>query len=350
MRFRSVIAGDPRALTEDDLVAAIAEVITAARGSKVTIGIGDDAAAWRPSRSHLSVISTDALVEGVHFTRDTIAPGELGERALGAALSDLAAMGARPVLATIGLGLPNTISADFVCELYRGINSLAMRTRTTIAGGDIVRAGEIGLCVTVVGEVRGSHLKRRGGARPGDVIAVTGLLGASRAGLEIIKQPALLTSVATARDRAALEEAVRVHRIPQPRLQEGAWLAASTSVTAMMDISDGLSTDLIRMCGASGCSAELQTIPAALAAVYVAEQLGQDSDGFTLSAGEDFELLLAVRSRAFQYLARRFRLRFRRELHDIGTFNEGKGVFRRKGQTTERLESSGWDHLEARPI
>lgn len=292
----------------------------------------------------MSVISTDSLVEGVHFTRYTITPHELGERALGAALSDLAAMGARPVLATVALGLPSTVSAPFVCELYRGINTLALRTRTIIAGGDIVRAAEISLCVTVVGEVRRSHLKRRNGARAGDAIAVTGLLGASRAGLEILKQPALLTSAA-AHERVALEDAVRLHRTPQPRLREGAWLAASTSVTAMMDISDGLSTDLARMSAASGCSAELQTIPAAPAALYVAEHTGEAPEGFTLSAGEDFELLLAVRKRAFQYLARRFRLRFGRELHCIGAFTEGSGLFLHKGQAKQRLESKGWDHL-----
>ncbi|MBC5829463.1 MAG: thiamine-phosphate kinase [Candidatus Eremiobacteraeota bacterium] len=325
-------------------MAAVTALISGPHGKRLAVGVGDDAAAWRPSRSNLSVISTDAAIEGVHFTLNTMAPRDLGARALGAALSDLAAMGARPVLATIAMGLPHTVSVSFVCELYRGLNALALKTRTVIAGGDIVRAPGVSLCVTVVGEVSRAHLKRRSDARAGDVLAVTGLLGASRAGLRILQQPQLLAS-ADARDEPAMHEAVRIHRTPEPRLREGAWLAASTSVHAMMDLSDGLSTDLARMCRASGCSAEIQVVPVAQAARHVAKRTGEDADAFALGGGEDFELLLAVRKRSFAHLARRFHVRFRRELHCIGAFIEGTGVFLRTTGARKPLESSGWDHL-----
>ncbi len=284
-------------------------------------------------------------MEGVHFSLGTISPDELGARALGSALSDLAAMGARPVLATIALGLPKTVNTEYVCELYRGLNALASKTGTLVAGGDIVRSPGLSLCVTVVGEVSRSHLKRRDGARAGDTIAVTGLLGASRAGLAILQQSRLRGS-GDDQERPEYQEALRVHRTPQPRLREGAWLAASTSVQGMMDISDGLSLDLARMCEASKCSAEIQAIPVAPTAAYVAEQLGEDPTDWALSGGEDYELLVAVRRRAFPHLARRFRLHFGRELHCVGAFGEGTGIFLREVTGRRPLPSKGWDHLQ----
>ena len=141
---------------------------------------------WKPSRSAESVITTDALVEDVHFTRDGMSPEEIGHRALASNLSDIAAMGARPVLATIALGVSRTTHGDWILAFYRGMAALARSSGTALAGGDIVRAPSIALSITVVGEVRPSNRKTRDGARPGDVLAVTGPLGGSRAGLEIV--------------------------------------------------------------------------------------------------------------------------------------------------------------------
>ncbi len=253
-------------------------------------------------------------------------------------------MGARPVLATIALGLSQWVRIDWVSALYSGLNEFALRARTLIAGGDIVRSPVISLCVTVIGEVGRSHLQRRNGARPGDTIAVTGALGASRAGLMLLQQKASLLAANEA-ECPALEEAVRRHRRPQPRLREGAWLAASSALHAMMDISDGLSSDLARMCEASGCAAELETIPISSAARWVSAQLQENADDFALAGGEDFELLVAVRERAFRNLAQRFSHRFGLDLHRIGHFTTGAGIYRRKGTARERLVITGWDHL-----
>ena len=154
-------------------------------GERLLVGIGDDAAAWQPSRSNRSVITTDALVEGVHFTRAAMSARDAGHRALAANLSDVAAMGARPVLATIALGFPPDTDPAWLLEAYDGIAALAKRARCAIAGGDLTRAPAIAFAITVVGEVRASNLKTRAGARPGDVVAVTGPLGASRAGLRL---------------------------------------------------------------------------------------------------------------------------------------------------------------------
>jgi thiamine-monophosphate kinase len=298
-------------------------VLSSPKGSRVTLGIGDDAAAWRPSRSHLSVITTDALVENVHFTRRRAAFDEIGHRALAANLSDIAAMGATARLATIALGLPKDADPAALVEIYRGIDGLARSSKVEIAGGDIVRAAELFISITVVGEVRPTSLKRRSGARARDVVAVTGELGGSR---------------------ADLDGNVR-GRLPLPRLAEGAWLGRSRNVHALMDISDGLSTDLARMTSASQCGAIVDNVPVAQRARAAAEKLGEDPARYAAAGGEDFELLAAIEPRSFAYLSSRFSKRFGRPLLRVGTFRAGNGVALRDGASEVPLEPSGWDHL-----
>ncbi|MBV9148372.1 MAG: thiamine-phosphate kinase [Candidatus Eremiobacteraeota bacterium] len=294
-------------------------MLRAPHGRKIVIGMGDDAAAWRPSRSHLSVISTDALVENVHFRLGEATLEEIGYRACAANVSDIAAMGARPVLATVAIGLPQRIEPDDVLEIYRGIDRLARSVKIEIAGGDIVRSAELFISLTVVGEVSPTSLKRRSGARVNDVAAVTGPLGASRAALES-----------------------KAHHLPPPRVAEGMWLARSRSVHAMMDISDGLSTDLARMAVASNCGAIVDQIPVAETARKFAISRGEDAQRFAAAGGEDFELLAAIAPRAFNYLSGRFRKRFGRPLLRVGVFREEAGIERVGGG--EPLPA-GWDHL-----
>ena len=197
------------------------------------VGIGDDAAAWRPSRSHLSVITTDALVDGVHFLSGSMDASSIGHRAMAANLSDIAAMGARPVLATVALGVPPGTDEAWLVAAYRGLVALANAHGTAIVGGDVVRATALTLALTVVGEVSPSRLKRRDAGLPGDVVAVTGPLGASRAGLELVQVPHIAV------DRASRVAALAAFATPAPRVAEGRWLAASVHVRAMMDVSMG---------------------------------------------------------------------------------------------------------------
>ncbi|MDQ2679589.1 MAG: thiamine-phosphate kinase [Candidatus Eremiobacteraeota bacterium] len=325
-------------MNEDELVRALREIVEHNPGKKPLLGIGDDAAGWRPSRSHVSVISCDALIEGVHFTMEMPAV-DIGHRAMAANLSDIAAMGARPVLATIALGIPAHVSTDTILEIYRGMAALAGSSQTTIVGGDIVTAPVLVLSITIVGEVRATHLKRRSGARPGDILAVTGPLGASRAGLELSASP-------TALNGELRTQALQAHRHPIPRLREGAWLAASAYVHAMMDISDGLSTDLARLCAQSACGAVIEDVPIAPCARAVAEFRGEDPAIYALAGGEDFELAVAVQPRAFGYLAGRYRKHFGADLIAVGRFNSGKGVLTRDGDEKRELAATGWDHLK----
>ncbi|HEY5425078.1 MAG TPA: thiamine-phosphate kinase [Candidatus Tumulicola sp.] len=321
-------------LLEDDVVAAIRTVLEPVANRSIVLGIGDDAALWQPSRSNRSAITTDMLVEDVHFTRASMSLEDAGWRAMMANASDLAAMGARPVLATVALGLPPGTRVDEVIELYRGLASAALAVRLDIVGGDLSRAPVLTISVAAVGEVRASNVKTRSGGHPGGVLAVTGRLGAARAGLD-------LTTASGTIDADLEREALRAFRRPHARCAEGRFLGASRNVEAMIDCSDGLSTDLDRLCAASGCGALLDDVPVAESARAVALRTGQDSERYALAGGEDFELLVAVRPRAFAHLAARFAARFGRTLHRVGTLRTQPGVALRG----EPVERTGWDHF-----
>jgi thiamine-monophosphate kinase len=299
-----------------------------------TVGIGDDAALWQPSRSHRSAISTDMLVEGVDFTRDAMSVRDVGWRAMAANVSDLAAMGAKPVLATVALGFPESTTLDEIVELYRGIAECAAGAKLVVAGGDLSRAATLTVAITVVGEVRPSNVKTRAGGRPGDVVAVTGPLGAARAGLELTRNPKLI-------DGYLRDEALNAFRRPAPRDGEGRFLGASRNVTAMIDCSDGLSTDLTRLAAASGCGAVVESVPLARSARVVAQACGEDPERFGLAGGEDFELIAAIRPRAFPHLAARYAARFKRELLRVGVLRAEPGVVWKDAA----LKPSGWDHF-----
>jgi thiamine-monophosphate kinase len=323
-------------VTEDELIGKLHAIVERAAPTALLVGIGDDAAVWQPSRSHRSVITTDALVEGVHFTRDAMSAGDIGHRALASNLSDIAAMGAKPVLATIAFGVGPGADEAWMLDCYRGIAALAERTHCAIAGGDIVRSPAITLAITIVGEVRASNLKLRSGMQPGDVIAVTGPLGASRAGLAVaLEHPELAGD-------AAAPDVVRAFRTPEPRLAEGAWLAASRNVRAMMDTSDGLSTDLARMARASKLGATIETLPLSEATRAIAQRAGANAGDWALDGGEDFELLVAVTSRAFTHLAGRFHARFGKPLLRVGIATAEAGLRHADGRA---IASAGWDHL-----
>jgi thiamine-monophosphate kinase len=306
---------------------------------RIRLGIGDDAAAWRPSRSHLSVIGSDALVDGVHFRSDAMEARAIGHRAMAANLSDIAAMGACPVLATVALGVGPAAGEDWILDCYRGMHALARRYGTAIVGGDIVRSPATLLSITVVGEVAPSHLCTRDGGKPGDLLVVTGPLGASRAGLEVMRRSLDLDDTT----RAA---ALRAFAEPEPRIAEGRWLGRSVSLHAMLDCSDGLALDVSRLARASGCGATLLDIPIAAAATAVALAAGDDAHRYALEGGEDFELIAAIAPRALEHLAERFERHFGRPLIPIGRLDPEPGLRLMDTDGSARdLAPSGWDHL-----
>ena len=247
-------------------------------------GIGDDAAVVRARP--LCVVSVDAMVEGTHFS---LAPGrssarEVGHRALASALSDLAAMGAQAGEAYLVLGLPAGFGECEALELLRAARALASATGATIAGGDVVAAPALTVSVTAVGWAElGDRLVGRDGAEPGDLVGVTGSLGAAGAALAVLE--------GRAHRVAAAEPLLARARQPQPRLREGRALARA-GVHAMIDLSDGLASDAGHIGRASGASVQivLEALPLAEGVAEVSRVLGEPPWRLAAAAGEDFEL------------------------------------------------------------
>jgi thiamine-monophosphate kinase len=259
-------------------------------GPRVRVGSGDDAAVTVPGGA--TATSVDALVEGVHFRRDTTSLTQIGRKALAAALSDLAAMGAGPGEAYVTVGVPADLDEAGCLELFDGIVALATETGTTVAGGDVTRAPALTLAVTVVGHAPSAEwLVSRGGAQPGDALVLTGEIGGAAAGLLLLEHPELASAVPE-------ETAGRLRRRqldPTPRLAAGQALAAA-GARAMIDLSDGLGGDAGHLGAASGVRIRIDAgaLPLAPGVAEIATAAGRDPLELAASGGEDYELLAAL--------------------------------------------------------
>jgi len=283
------------------------ELIRAIRGAAtrhqpgVQVGIGDDCAVLETAPGERLLVTTDLLLEDVHFRHRYATPRDIGWKALAVNLSDVAAMGGRPRWALVALGCPSGVRAEEVRDFFEAALALADEHDVVVVGGDTSssRAGWV-VNVTLLGTTAGRPVLRSG-ARPGDVVAVTGMLGRARAGLAVLDGGAVPGSL----DTAARDEVVRAHLRPRPRVREGQWLGAASGVTAMIDLSDGLATDLRHVADESGVGARVQLdhVPVASSVRVVADALGDDAITWATSGGEDYELLVTCQANAFAALA-----------------------------------------------
>jgi thiamine-monophosphate kinase len=330
---------------EFDLLARVRERLPPP-GPRVRLGSGDDAAVVVPGGA--TATSVDALLDGVHFRRADASLAQIGRKALAAALSDLAAMGAEPGEAYVVLGVPEDLDEDGCLELLDGIAAVAAETGTTLAGGDVTRAPVLTLAVTVVGHAaEADDLVRRDGARPGDVLVVTGELGAAAAGALLLEGDgrARLTFGPDSGTKVNHTALIARQLEPQARLGAGRALAAA-GATAMIDLSDGLGGDARHIAAASGVALQIDAaaLPIASGVAEVAVAAGRDPLDLAVGWGEDYELLAALPSDRFEAAVAAVARTGETRLTRVGAVAAGEGVeIRLPGGGT--LELAGFDQL-----
>ncbi|HVC46428.1 MAG TPA: thiamine-phosphate kinase [Terracidiphilus sp.] len=350
MRAKQDKPGKAEARGELALLAGIrARAVAAGSGAGLRLGIGDDCALLRVRPGEELAVTTDLSIAGRHFLLDAHPPEAVGHRALARGLSDLAAMGARPVAAFLSLGLPRELTRKhgrgraWVERFLDGLMALAEATGTPLAGGDLAESPVAVADIVLVGAVPRGRALLRSGAKPGDLLYVTGALGGSAAGLERLKRLAGVganASDAKAKETAA-DAPLAPHLFPQPRLRQGLFLqrrglASAALASAAIDLSDGLSTDLTHLCEESGVAAEVE---AAHLPISMGAALAQALDG-----GEDYELLFTVKPDA----------KLPRSIAGVPVTRIGRIVRAnaRKSRVqllttagTQPLEPQGWEHF-----
>ncbi|MGE5362214.1 MAG: thiamine-phosphate kinase [Bacteroidales bacterium] len=315
----------------------------------VAVGIGDDAAVLEPERNALQVVTTDALVEGVHFDRGFMPPAAIGHRALAANFSDVAAMGARPRAALLSLALPDALPLVDFDEMIAALLALAATSRVPLVGGNIARSpGPLVVDITVLGTAQRRRLLRRDGARPGDVVFVSGEVGAASAGLAWCRARGFdACRAVTPSERGEVERLAARFLYPEARLRLGWLLARNRAATACMDLSDGLADAVQQVARASGVGAKIRAgdIPVPAAAAPWLEREGRDTVTAAITGGEDYELLFTVPGRRRRLIDALRRGLSGVPLTAIGVITRGpEVVLTREGRPDEAMPQ-GYSHF-----
>lgn len=319
-----------------------------ATSQSVIAGIGDDAAVFRSGAGKDTVITADLLVEDIDFRRTTTPPYLLGHKALAVSLSDIAAMGARPLWSMVSIGVPGVIwQTDFVERLYDGWLNLANRYGVQLIGGDTSRTSEnIVIDSIVAGECAAGKSVLRSGARAGDQIFVTGTLGAAAAGLRLIERGAHLAEQNLGDDDAQKLDHMLLRQLrPEPRTGWGIVLGEERLATAMIDLSDGLSSDLNHLCTASGVGARIgsSSLPIDDRVVELCGRRALDPLQLALHGGEDFELLFTVKPEHAARLPRKVDGVAIKCIGEITDSDEGVKIS--EGTRIWDLKPGGWKHF-----
>jgi thiamine-monophosphate kinase len=312
-------------------------------GDDVVVGVGDDVAVLRVTDDRYLLATCDAQVAGVHFLPDVVTPYQIGRKAAAINLSDIASMGGTPRHFLISLILPEDTEVAFIDAVYDGLVEESQRYGVDIVGGNVARSDRVVIDLFLLGEVMPNRLILRSGARPGDQVLVTGRLGDSAAGLSLLLDPKLSVPAA---DREML---VARHVTPTPRLPESAVIAGMGTASAMIDLSDGLSSDIGHICDQSRVGVRLwaERLPMSPAAQRVAELAGREPWRLALAGGEDYELCFTAPPGAVEELAAAVSQETGTQVTVAGEVlpaGEGRWLVFEGGREV-RLEAAGWDHF-----
>lgn len=324
---------------EFELIERIAAISNRVSDDLVT-GISDDAAVVVGGGAFHTLIASDSLIETIHFSLDYFSYEDVGWRAMAANLSDIAAMGGSPKFAQVCISVPESGEVENIEQLYAGMTSLADKHGVIITGGDTTRSPlYLYICITVLGEVEKGNLCLRSGARPGDAVMVTGDLGSSHAGMLILRDKK--------RTGRKMTDLTMRHLRPEPRCREAHYLAGHFPITAMMDISDGLASELRHICKQSNCGARIlaNAIPIDPLTKRVAEEKKENAFDYALNGGEDFELLFTVSANHVDRIQRELRKRFALTAECIGEVTEKTDIELLLDGMTRKLSSFGFNHF-----
>lgn len=302
-------------------------------------GIGDDCAII-PFQKELSyLITTDLLNEDVHFIKSKVKPQDLGYKSLAVNMSDIAAMGGEPLYAFLSLGLPLETSVEWVDEFFLGFRQLADPFHVLLLGGDTTRNENIIINISVIGVMPTANIKRRSQAQTGDIICCTGYVGDSGAGLKVLLEELP--------HHALTQSLVQAHVRPRPHIEEGVWLSRQSAVHAMIDISDGIASDIQRIMEASHCGAHIKVekLPLSTELKQTCQQFGWQAEHLALTAGEDYGLLVTIDPHAFPNLQRAFLQQFQRPLFQIGTIEASNAIEYTLNDKLFSLKGNGFNHF-----
>lgn len=327
---------------EQQLIERIADTVPSCtltgRAKGLLLGIGDDAAVLRPIQGRDLVVSCDAFLQGVHFVNRTHTPESVGYKCLARAASDIAAMGAKPTYFLLSLALPVSKTDRWLDRFLFGMRRAARSLGIYLAGGDVSKYPSVVISITVLGEVKPGLALLRSGAQPGDLVYVSGRLGKAQLGLEL-----MLGGLGR---RHSLRSLLRAHLYPDARIELGGWLARHRVASAAMDLSDGLSTDLARLCAASHVGAQIWVeqlprvrIPRKIRGLRGMHKIREEE--LALHGGEDYELLFTVPA---HLVSRLERAPGAGQLVCIGKILRGRKLIltESSGRTSE-LIPRGWD-------
>lgn len=329
---------------EIELIARLAQIFGVAP-PEVILGIADDCAALDLGGSDYLLWTVDTLVEGVHFDLAYMSLGQLGRKSLAVNLSDIAAMGGKPAYTLLSLGWPPDRDLAGALEFGEGLAACARDYQVAVIGGDTVSSPPgVTIAVTVLGKVPKSALLQRSGAKPGDLVYVTGILGEAAAGLELLRQNLDL-------DPDLREPLVKAHLDPQPQVAAGGLLAREGLATAGIDLSDGVATDLMHICRLSGVGARLaaEEIPLSPGVRAVAHMVGKDPLDLALQGGEDFQLLFTSSPEQASRVPDFFRRAGLAVPRRIGEISPGKEVVLIAENKEKIISGGGYNHFRLDP-